>query len=241
MRLLVSVRDAAEAVRAVAGGADIVDAKNPAGGAIAPVSPAELEAIRAAVPADHRLSAALGDVATPLQVHQALGAVSVHLGFVKLGFRGIRDRFQILKLLGEAVERAALLLGRPAVIAVAYADHQRADALPPVDFPELIAQAGAHGLLVDTCFKDRGGLFEFLDPEALTDLGGVLAREELLFALGGSLTLDQVPTARETGASVLGVRGAACREGREGQVDEALVRQLGEAVRSPSKTPVVIR
>ena len=241
MRLLVSVRNAAEAARAVAGGADIVDAKDPAGGAIAPVTPAELAAIRAAVPTDHPLSAALGDVATTLQVQRALGAVSVDLEFLKLGFRGIRNRLQILKLLDDAVEQAALLPGRPAVIGVAYADHQRADTLPPVDFPELVSQAGAHGLLVDTCFKDRGGLLEFLKPAALVALGEALEREDLLFALGGGLTVNQVPMVRETGASVLGVRSAACRDGREGEVDADLVQQLAEAVRSPAISRVVIR
>ena len=238
---MVSVRNAGEAAQAVMGGADIVDAKDPAGGAITPVSPAELEAIRAAVPTDHPLSAALGDVATTLQVHQAFGAVSVPLGFVKLGFRGMRDQVQILKLLGDAVERAMALPGCPAVIAVAYADYQRADTLPPVDFPDLISQAGAHGLLVDTCFKDRGSLFGFLTPERLMALGKTLEREELMFALGGSLSLNQVPMARETGARVLGVRGAACRGGREGEVDDVLVRQLAEAVRSPGISRVVIR
>jgi uncharacterized protein (UPF0264 family) len=231
--LLVSVRNAVEAERAIAGGADIIDAKDPAGGAIAPVSPVELETIRAAVPAAHRLSAALGDVATTLQVHHAFGAVSVRLGFVKLGFRGMRDRGQILTLLGDAVWRAAVLPGSPAVIAVGYADHQRAGALPPADFPDLLSRAGAHGLLVDTCFKDGGNLFELLKPADLTAIGKALEREELMFALGGSLQLNQMQAARETGASILGVRGAACRGGREGEVDEALVRQLAQAVCRP--------
>lgn len=239
MRLLVSVRNAAEAANAVAGGADIVDAKDPTGGPIAPVSPAELAAIRAVVPEDQRLSAAFGDMATPLQITQALAAVSVRVGFVKLGFRGIGDAGRILRLLRAAVESAALLPGRPAVIAVGYADALRTGSLPPARFPDLISEAGAHGLLVDTCFKDGGDLFAFLTPGELTALGKVLERDELLFALGGSLSLHQVPAVRKTGAAVLGVRGAACRNGRAGEVDQSLVRRLADAVRQSGPLPVV--
>lgn len=50
MRLLVSVRDAGEARAALAGGAEIVDAKDPARGSIGAVSPEALQGIRLAVP-----------------------------------------------------------------------------------------------------------------------------------------------------------------------------------------------
>ena len=46
MRLLVSVRDAVEADAAVDGGAEIVDAKEPAAGSLGAVAPAVLAAIR---------------------------------------------------------------------------------------------------------------------------------------------------------------------------------------------------
>ena len=61
MRLLVSVRSAAEVASAVAGGADIVDAKEPDRGALGAVSGPVLRAIAARVPAALPLSVALGD------------------------------------------------------------------------------------------------------------------------------------------------------------------------------------
>jgi (5-formylfuran-3-yl)methyl phosphate synthase len=231
VRLLVSVRDATEAARAVAGGAEIIDAKEPAKGSIAPVAPTVLAAIRRAVPPQLRLSAALGDLATPEEVIDAFTALSAPLSFVKLGFRGVAEPKRITALLSLAVEWATRLLGCPAVIAVAYADHQRGESLPPAAFPALVAEAGADGLLLDTCFKDGPRLFDLLEPAGLARIGRALAEDELIFALGGGLRAGQIRLARETGASVFGVRGAACRGGRNGEIDQDLVRELAHAIR----------
>lgn len=232
MRLLISVRNASEAGRAVAGGAEIVDAKDPHRGSIAPVLPDILKAIRAAVPARLRVSAALGDVANNEEVARAFADLPMGVSFVKLGFRGIRDGKRVRELLASAVARAARTVSSPAVIAVAYADHARAGALPPSAFPYLLAESGADGLLVDTCFKDGGNLFELLAPADLAAVGLALEADELTFALGGGLRADQVRAAGETGATIFGVRGAACRGGRDGEIAEELVRCLAEAVRA---------
>jgi len=63
MRLLVSVRGPVEARAAVAGGADVIDAKDPARGALGPVRLDQLAAIRRVVGAARPVSAALGDAA----------------------------------------------------------------------------------------------------------------------------------------------------------------------------------
>jgi (5-formylfuran-3-yl)methyl phosphate synthase len=58
MQLLVSVADAADAVAAIDGGADIIDAKDPARGPLGPVTPATLAAIIATVAGRRPVSAA---------------------------------------------------------------------------------------------------------------------------------------------------------------------------------------
>lgn len=231
MRLLVSVRDAGEAKAALAGGAEIVDAKDPARGSIGAVAPEALAAIRAVVPPGVRLSAALGDVATYEDIAHAMDRVTVPLGFVKLGFHGIRDAGQAEALLREAVRRAERLPGRPRVIAVAYADAARVHSLPPDAFQSFVPEAGADGLLVDTCLKDGQSLFDFLAPADLATLASALASHELRLALGGSLDQQHVRPASEAGAEIFGVRGAVCRGGRNGVVDDLLVRDLAQAVR----------
>ncbi len=231
MRLLVSVRDAGEARAALAGGADIIDAKDPARGAIGAVTTEALAAIRALVPAEVRLSAALGDVGTYDDIARAMDRVAVPLTFVKLGFHGVRDAGLAEDLLREAVRRAVGLPGRPRVVAVAYADAARVHSLPPDAFQYFVPEAGGDGLLVDTCLKDGQHLFDFLDPEALAALASALASHEIPLAVGGSLGLAHVREASEAGAAVFGVRGAVCRGGRNGIVDDGLVRDLAQAIR----------
>ncbi len=234
MRLLVSVQDAEEARAAVAGGAEIVDAKDPAAGALGQVSAGALVAIAEAVPPGVRLSAALGDVASLEDVAAAFGRITVPLNYVKLGFRGLTDRTVVEDLLAEAVHLARELPGRPAVIGVAYADHELAESLPPDAFQVLLPEVGADGLLVDTCFKDRGTLFHYHDGAGLAELAAELAPHELTLALGGGLGAADVRAAWEAGAMILGVRGAACEGGRLGRVAERRVRLLAEAVRGVS-------
>jgi len=64
LRLLVSVRSAAEAKVAVESGADIVDAKEPAAGPLGAVGPGVLAEILRALPGEAPLGIALGDVRT---------------------------------------------------------------------------------------------------------------------------------------------------------------------------------
>ena len=122
MRLLVSVRDAVEADAAVDGGAEIVDAKEPAAGSLGAVAPAVLAAIRSVVPGRLEVSAALGDVSDEAGVERALGGIRVSLAYVKLGFLGVGDPERVRSLLERGVERTASLPGRPRFIAVGYAD-----------------------------------------------------------------------------------------------------------------------
>src|SRR5256886_12111882 len=74
MRLLVSVRGSVEARAAVAGGADVIDAKDPARGALGPVRRDRLAAIRRAGGAARPVSAALGDAGDDAMVAAAAGA-----------------------------------------------------------------------------------------------------------------------------------------------------------------------
>jgi len=60
MKLLVSVRDAIDASAALAGGADIIDAKEPASGALGAVDLATFQHIVAAVANARLVTAALG-------------------------------------------------------------------------------------------------------------------------------------------------------------------------------------
>lgn len=226
MQLLVSVRSASEARAALEGGAQIVDAKEPAAGALGPVTPGILAEIRRAVPVDVPLSAALGDVGGELDVERCLENVRVPLAFIKLGFLGIRDPASIEHLLRLAVKLAGGLPGSPRVVAVAYADWDRADSLDPRDFPGIIGRAGASGLLIDTALKENGRLFDFLSTDELAAIGEALHQRESLYAVAGSLDAESMASALKTGADILGVRGAVTEGGRNGNVDLGKVARV---------------
>jgi (5-formylfuran-3-yl)methyl phosphate synthase len=232
VRLLISVRNVHEARSAEAGGAAIIDAKEPARGSLGQVDAAVLEEIRAAMPTRKWLSAALGDIATPDDVARAFAAVTVPVRIVKLGFRGVADPGRIERLLQEALRRAEAHEGRPRVVAVAYGDHVRAESLVPQSVRAIAQGMGAAGLLIDTCIKDGRTLFDFMEVPALASIGSMLAADELEFALAGNLGLERVGQAFEAGATIFGVRGAVCAAGRrtDGIVEER-VRELAELIR----------
>ena len=231
MRLLVSVRNTVEARAAVDGGAEIVDAKEPAAGSLGAVSPAVLARIRETVREDLEVSAALGDAADASEVGLALRGIQVPLAYVKLGFRGVADRLRARTLILEGTRLAARLPGRPGFIAVAYADWHRTGSLAPAVLAGLVAECSAAGLLVDTAMKDDPTLFDTCPAQELTRVGRILAGDGRLFALGGGLAGADIPRAADVGADVFGVRTAACDGGRNGSVGVSRVRELAEALR----------
>jgi (5-formylfuran-3-yl)methyl phosphate synthase len=238
MRLLVSVRASGEVEAAVLGGAEIIDAKEPMRGSLGMVDSAELARIARQIPEAFPFSIALGDHATPDGVARALeltAAVARRPAelYVKVGFAGVNEAETARSVLEAAVAAARRSPLRPDVVAVAYADHRDAGAIDPQMVLDVAAGAGARGVLLDTWRKDGRALFAWTAPtEVRRWLHGARSRG-LLNALAGSLGLDQMDVVRELDPDVLGVRGAACENGRDGVVNERLVRQLSMAKGRP--------
>ncbi len=233
MRLLVSVRSAGEVTAAVAGGADIVDAKEPALGSLGAVSGPVLREIALGVPAGVPLSIALGDprdVAALEVAMAALEGLARRPGriYVKIGLSSAGDGAEAL--LGSLVDLASRTAIRPAVIAVAYADHAAAGVPAPETVARLAAATGADGVLIDTWRKDRGDLFYHLPEPALRAWIEQARAAGLLVALAGSLSIEGVRAAAELPADIVGVRGAACIGGRTGVVSEGRVAELKAAL-----------
>jgi uncharacterized protein (UPF0264 family) len=230
MQLLVSVRSAAEVGPALAGGADIIDAKEPDRGSLGAVSAPTLAEILGCLPLTRSVSVALGDIATAAEVVATI--TSLHLPvrtapiFLKLGFAGVQSPQVVGTLLVAAVKAAAARPLAPLIIAVAYADSGRADSLPPEVISRVAHQSGAAGVLVDTYIKDGVGLLRWLDFPRLAQWISGARRAGLLTAVAGSLELDDVEPVARAGPDVLGVRGSACLGGRGGQISIRRVREL---------------
>jgi uncharacterized protein (UPF0264 family) len=233
MRLLVSVRSAAEVGPALAGGADIIDAKDPALGSLGAVRPFELAAIGRAVPPGLPLSVALGELCgadVEAAVLEADGGAGVaNELYLKLGLAGAADLDHAGRQVSLAV-RTARSTGRTRVIVVAYADHAAAAAPRPDDSIRVAGLAGADGILLDTCRKDGRGLFDHLEVGSVFDWVSQARDAVGLVALAGSLDETGVQRAAGLGADVIGVRGAACVGGRMGPVNAASVRRIKAAL-----------
>ena len=229
-KLLVSVVSAEEAERAVAGGADIVDVKDPDEGALGAPAPRVLEEIARVVGAAAPLSVALGDL--PDLPHTAAlaarGAALAGAAYVKIGLRGVCELDRAAAVMAAVMDAVG---PETAVIAAAYADAQALDppALAAGWLPLLVERTGIAGALVDTFLKDGRGLYAWLGEAELTELIGRTRRAGGSFAVAGQLRLGEL---RRTQADIVGVRSAVCRGGdRAAALDTALVAAAAAEVR----------
>ena len=222
MRLLVSVRNAAEAAAALAGGADIVDAKEPRNGALGPVSSRVLLSITAAVAGAAPVSVALGDAGRDDIAGGARAASGAGVAFVKIGFAGMRQKRAIAEN-----ATATLAAAQPAaVILVAYADYPRADAPAPEELLVVAHRMRAAGILLDTYDKGNAGLTELMTPHELRVFVSRAKSHGQVVALAGKLTVADIDAVHDAGADIVGVRSAVCDSGRTGVVTSERVRAL---------------
>lgn len=224
-RLLVSVRTPDEAAIALAGGADLIDAKEPERGSLGVLDERVVKRI-AQRSQNAPLSAALGELIHDTRKSRPEG---LPVWAIKAGPAGCTR--------GENVERWPALLERLAqrlrsdqqLVMVVYADWERAQAPPP---PILLAAAcdlGARWMLIDTHDKTVGSVLDiaqawlpcFLD--ACREAG-------MQTALAGGLSIEQLVHAAELGPDVVAIRGAACVGGRRGRVSATLVAEAKRRV-----------
>jgi uncharacterized protein (UPF0264 family) len=239
MRLLVSARNAADAAAALAGGADIVDAKEPSAGALGAVTIDVLREMLSTVDAARPVSAALGDAKDAaaelerrVRAHAAEG-----VAFVKIGFAGIIDTDRVTDLIASAVGAAGA--HACAVVAVGYADAGRVGGIGCDALFDAATRGGAAGVLIDTADKAGPGLLQLSSPAALRRFVSAAHDRGLSIALAGKLSSVDLAVVRDVGADIAGVRGAACHAGRESAISEARVRVLAQIARGEQAVDLV--
>jgi uncharacterized protein (UPF0264 family) len=206
---LASVRDPAEAEIALLAGADIIDLKDPAQGALGAVDRRSSIAIISAVARRRPVSATIGDV--PMEPERIRNAVEdrIALGVdvVKVGLFPGGDPRACLAELRPRAEHVGLVL-------VAFAD-----AMPGFDAVGAAAAIGARGIMLDTADKSFGSLRSHLGTR---DLSGFVARAKahgLVVGLAGSLGREDVMPLLALRPDLLGFRGALCRGSRNAALD----------------------
>jgi len=236
MQLLVSVADAIDAREALAGGADIIDAKDPSRGALGAVTIDCFRRVAEVVGRDRPLSAALDDADDWSAVwRNAAIFATAGASFVKVavdsassfGSAGLKAGRYNEEKTGSGGCRRRASARRPAglrIVVAAYADVPRqADTIF-----DIAVRAGAAGVLLDTADKTAAGLCGLMTARAIERWIAHAHAHGLFAAVAGRLTVDDLLPVRDLGADIAGVRGAACAGGRTGRITAARVRALCE-------------
>jgi len=224
-RLLVSVRNAEEALAALRAGADLIDVKEPAKGSLGAPTTQAVEEVVATVAGEAPVSVALGEL-------RELGGrericLPGGLAFVKVGLAHCASLPDWRERWAEFV-RGIPLPARP--VAVIYADWEIVGAPEPNQVLVEAARLNCAAVLVDTCAKGQGTLLDYWTLDQLPAWIRAIQQEGMLAVLGGSLTLETVGPVAALGPDYVAVRGAVCRNGRTGPLDGDLVQQLARRV-----------
>jgi uncharacterized protein (UPF0264 family) len=223
--LLVSVRSAAEADLAFAGGADIIDVKEPRRGALGPANPEVWSEIQASLGSRAVTSVALGELLHDPVESLAPRAVGFH--FAKIGLAGCHESRDWIARWSRAVQRLPVNTNP---VPVAYADWPRAQAPSPSVALWLAQRSPARLLLVDTWDKSAGSLPDVLSWQSLCEIARHARQAGVRLALAGSLHPEAIRKIQQLAPAYIGVRGAACRGGRDRAIDLALVKSLARLV-----------
>lgn len=223
-RLLVSVRSAEEAKRALAGGASIIDVKEPSNGSLGRASFETWREVARVVPAGLQMSVALGELpewlggTRPEAPSNALNGVR----FCKVGLAGVGPNWV------EEWEGLADNLNAPRIdwIAVVYTDWEAAGAPSPTSI--FNTQFRFKGALFDTWDKSKPAVWT---PE-LIDLAAEFREEQHTLAVAGGLIPENLDAIAAIRPDIVAVRGAVCEGGdRSRDLDQRRVEQLAEVVR----------
>ena len=227
--LLISVRSAEEAAVALAGGADVIDIKEPSRGALGPATPFVWDEVQRVVAGRRPVSVALGELLS--DDIDELAVATAGCAIAKIGLSGCHD--------GPGwIDRwlSALAQLPPGVspVPVAYADWQAARAPSPRVAVALAAQAGSFRVLLDTFDKSRGDLLTHLPFDYLAELADECREQNVRLVLAGSLSAESIAELLPLSPEYVGVRGAACSGGRNGTIELSRVKSLAAKLRRPA-------
>ncbi|MCL5948917.1 MAG: hypothetical protein M1490_00365, partial [Candidatus Bathyarchaeota archaeon] len=210
MKLLISPINEAEAQEAIAGGADIIDVKNPLEGALGANYPWVIKNIQKLTPKPLEVSCAIGDVSNlPGSVSlAAYGAASLGVDYIKVGLYGLKTQKDAIYLLQQVTKAAKSINPQIKIVAAGYADAQKIGTLKTTLIPEIAHKAGADVSMLDTSTKDGTTLFTYQNKEQLQTFIQTSHDLGLKAALAGSLRKQDLATIYQLGADIAGLRSA---------------------------------
>ncbi len=216
-RMLASVTGPEEAEIVLAGGADLVDLKDPSRGALGAQPVSVVRETVAAVAGRRPTSAVTGDL--PMEPAAVLAAATAMaetgVDYVKVGIFPGGDATGCVRALAPLAARVRL-------VAVQFADRA-----PDPSLLAIAAEAGFAGAMLDTATKSSGRLLDHMELPALRRFVDACAQHGLLSGLAGSLEAPDVPRLLLLQPGFLGFRRALCgADGRAGRIVRESVQQI---------------
>jgi uncharacterized protein (UPF0264 family) len=221
--VLASVRGAMEAERAIAGGVDWIDLKEPAHGALGAVArPVILAAVRV-VAGRLPVSATIGDLwQTPDLIPRRVAQLAdTGVDYLKIGLYASDLEPGLIAALDEATR-----IGPP-IIAVCFAESP-----PTSDDLRQMADLGVVGVMLDTADKAGPGLTGLMTLAAIAEFVATARGCVGMVGLAGRLRRDDIGSLVPLRAHYLGFRSALCAAGRrQDSLDIDAVTDICAAVR----------
>lgn len=223
MRLLVSVRDAGEALLAARAGVHLIDLKEPRDGALGALPLAVVRDVVAAL-REHSfrqpISATIGDLPMrdpALIVGRVVAVAGCAVDYVKVG---------VERASGARAVLAALAGCDAPVVPVFIADRG-------IDFGLVEAACAAPfpAVMLDTVDKGAGSLFERVSRPELAAFIARIREAGKLAALAGSLRAADLNALAQLAPDFAGFRSAVCAAGRGSALDAGRLQALVGAVR----------
>ena len=223
-QLLISVRNAPEARIALAGGAQVIDVKEPHRGSLGRAELSVINEVCAAVENRAWVSVALGEL---LETEGNSGQLPAGIRWAKLGLAGCARRADWETIW---LKQGSSFSSDTKPVAVVYADYLTAHAPTPAEILQAAGRAKCKVLLIDTFDKTHGRLLDIWPLPELTGFCQSVQQAGMELALAGSLKLEDIRQLSPISPQFLAFRGAACEGRREGQLKQHLVEQLAAAV-----------
>jgi hypothetical protein len=242
--LLVSVRSAAEALTALAGGADVIDVKEPSQGSLGAADDETISAIARAVTSRAPVSAAMGELVDLLgsESGDVTRTLVDDVSLFKIGLARCVKLIDWQTRWLDAIETMTSTSpnGDAQAVAVVYADWRAAQSPSPRDVLIAAVRQRCPALLIDTWDKSAGTLFDHWSARDLQGFTTEVRSNNISVVLAGSLTLRNVAGAARLGPDLVAVRTAACEGGREGTVSEIKVRELKNTIATATRNMAVL-
>ena len=225
MRLLVSPMNMEEAQAALAGGADILDVKNPKEGSLGANFPWVIRSVADLSGGRVPVSATIGDLDFKPGTASlaALGAASSGADYVKAGLLGVKTEGQAEEMLKAIVRAVKDFDPEKKVVASGYSDCSRVGSISPILLPAAASRAGADVVMVDTAIKDGKPTFDFMREKDLAEFIELGHSFGLEVALAGSIGFAHLEALVRLQPDIIGVRGIVCGGDRRSAVKEELV------------------